>query len=94
MTKATIVQIISQTLSFIKDINYKTQEVEFLNSPTYYVNYNLYACIFKTKALLCFLIREPYRFVYTDVLWLGSILSQFYSQQISLAKEIDSIIKL
>lgn len=65
MTKATIVQIISQTLSFIKDIkiNYKTQEVEFLNSPTYYVNYNLYACIFKTKALLCFLIREPYRFV-------------------------------
>lgn len=65
MTKATIVQIISQTLSFIKDIkiNYKTQEVEFLNSPTYYVNYNLYACIFKTKALLCFLIREPYRLV-------------------------------
>lgn len=65
MTKATIVQIISQTLSFIKDIkiNYKTQEVEFLNSPTYYVNYNLYACIFKTKALLCFLIREPYHFV-------------------------------
>ena len=65
MTKATIVQIISQTLSFIKDIkiNYKTQEVELLNSPTYYVNYNLYACIFKTKALLCFLIREPYRLV-------------------------------
>ena len=63
MTKATIAQIISQTLSFIKDINYKTQKVEFLNSHTYYVNYNLYACIFKTKALLCFLIREPYRFV-------------------------------
>lgn len=63
MTKATIVQIISQTLFFIKDINYKTQEVEFRNSPTYYVNYNLYVCIFKTKALLCFLIREPYRLV-------------------------------